>query len=531
MMLVERLKRHFDPNLLAFTILLAWLVLLVLSQANPYLTEIGRDNGFFLYTGARLLAGDVLYIDIWDHKGPFIFFINALGLALIKNSRWGVWLVEFFFIFWAFYIGYLAVRKKWGAAPALAGALTGLLALYHVLGRGNLTEEYPLLFNFIAIALFFQDEKKWGFFRAVLIGAMFSMAFLFRANNGGIPFSIGLVILISGLLNRNFLPATKRLLGIAIGALSVMLATVFYFDARGNLDAMIGAAFTYNLLDTAGQLNLLSGLQAGLQNLGVASYILLAGYAAALYKIAQAVRQQQTQGKDFELLGLLVIAWPVEVFLSSLSGLNFVHYFICWVPAVFLLGSFAYHALSERLFTMRVIAFVKTARANYLVLIVTMLFSYSTVFDYGRTFHVILFNRHSGIDKNDRLSDFIRQTTAPDDRVLAWGGEAGVNFMARRASPTRYNLFSRLLTDHPMNQGISETFYSDVINHPPELIIDMWKHSPDSVPSLDPSTRSQQKTNRIIYKFPAYAKLLNYINEHYVLETRIEGYDIYRLKK
>lgn len=531
MILVERFKRHFDPNLLAFTILLAWLVLLVLSQANPYLTKIGRDNGFFLYTGARLLAGDTLYIDIWDHKGPFIFFINALGLALIKNSRWGVWLVEFFFIFWAFYVGYLAVRKKWGRAPALIGTLTGILALYYVLGRGNLTEEYPLLFNFIAISLFFQDEKRWGFLRTFLIGVMFSLAFLFRANNGGIPISIGLAILIIGLLNKNFLATVKRLLWIAIGALSIVLVTILYFYATANLDAMIGAAFTYNLLDTAGQLNIFSGLQAGLKNLGVVSYIMLAGYATAIYQIVQALVKKQTHAKDFELLGLLVVAWPVEVFLSSLSGLNFVHYFICWVPAAFLLGSFAYHTLSEHLFAPRVLAFIKTARADYMVLIVTMLFSYSTVFDYGKTFQVLLFNRQSGIDKNDRLSDFIRQTTASDDRVLVWGGEAGINFMARRASPTRYNLFSRLLTDHPMNLEISETFYRDVINHPPELIIDMWKHSPDYVPSLDPSIRAQQKANRLISRLPAYARLLDYINAQYVLETRIEGYEIYRLKK
>ncbi len=524
-------KRRFDPTLLAFTVLLAWLVLLILSQANPYLTEIGRDNGFFLYAGARLLAGDVLYIDIWDHKGPFIFFINALGLAFIKNSRWGVWALEFLFIFSAFYIGCLAVRKKWGVAPAFTGALTALLALYNVLGRGNLTEEYSLLFNFIALALFFRHEKKGEILRFFLIGVMFSLAFLFRANNGGLPISIGLVVLITGFWNKNFAVTIKNLLSIACGALTVLFLTAISFYLNGNLDAMIGAAFTYNLLDTAGQLNVISGLRSGWNNLGVASYLLLAGYVSAVYRTIQAVRQKQTQGKDFELLILLILAWPVEVILSSLSGLNFVHYFICWVPAAFLLGSFAYYTLSEHLFVPRVLEFMKTARANYLALMVTMLFSYSTVFDYGTTFQALLFNRQAGIDKNSRLADFVRANTAPNDRVLVWGGEAGLNFTTRRASPTRYNLFSRLLSGHPMNTEISETFYRDVISHPPELIIDMWKHSPDYVPALSPFIRDQQKTKRLLVQFPAYGKLLDYIDTHYDLETRVEGYEIYRLKK
>jgi len=29
--------------------------------------------------------------DVWDHKPPLIYFVDALGLSLTPNSLWGVW--------------------------------------------------------------------------------------------------------------------------------------------------------------------------------------------------------------------------------------------------------------------------------------------------------------------------------------------------------------------------------------------------------------------------------------------------------
>ncbi len=50
-----------------------------------------RDSGAFLYIGQRILKGDIPYRDIWDHKPPCIFFINALGLFIGRGAIWGVW--------------------------------------------------------------------------------------------------------------------------------------------------------------------------------------------------------------------------------------------------------------------------------------------------------------------------------------------------------------------------------------------------------------------------------------------------------
>src|SRR3990172_8300854 len=75
-----------------------WLLAVLILPSNPMDRLPGQDNGVFLYGGQQLLAGKTPYVDFWDHKGPLIFYINALGLLIGSGSRWGVWILEFVFL-------------------------------------------------------------------------------------------------------------------------------------------------------------------------------------------------------------------------------------------------------------------------------------------------------------------------------------------------------------------------------------------------------------------------------------------------
>src|SRR6266496_1916463 len=74
--------------------------LIALFPSNPNnMTLPSRDSGVFLYVGWRFLNGDIPYRDVWDHKPPLIYFVDALGLRLTPDSLWGVWLLQFIVIF------------------------------------------------------------------------------------------------------------------------------------------------------------------------------------------------------------------------------------------------------------------------------------------------------------------------------------------------------------------------------------------------------------------------------------------------
>ncbi len=67
---------------------------LMLSVAPPFRGVPGRDSGVFLYVASMLLRGKLPYRDVWDHKPPAIYYLDALGLALGGRSTWGVWAIQ-----------------------------------------------------------------------------------------------------------------------------------------------------------------------------------------------------------------------------------------------------------------------------------------------------------------------------------------------------------------------------------------------------------------------------------------------------
>ena len=126
-------------------VLVALSVFYILLPSSPLRMPLATtDSGAFLYIGWRVLNRELPYRDIWDHKLPIIYYLDALGLALVPNSRWGVWLLEFVGLFLAAWIGYILIKRAMGLMPALFSLALWLLTLFFVLDGGNLTEEYVL---------------------------------------------------------------------------------------------------------------------------------------------------------------------------------------------------------------------------------------------------------------------------------------------------------------------------------------------------------------------------------------------------
>ena len=74
------MKLHEKVYQAGLVLLFLFLPASLLYYGNPLDHLPGTDNGVFLYGGQQLLAGKTPYLDFWDHKGPLIYFINAIGL-------------------------------------------------------------------------------------------------------------------------------------------------------------------------------------------------------------------------------------------------------------------------------------------------------------------------------------------------------------------------------------------------------------------------------------------------------------------
>jgi hypothetical protein len=94
---------------------------------HPAGRDVAEDSGVFFYAAQRLLDGGAPYRDIWDHKPPGVYFVDAIGIAIAGQT--GVWLVQLAFLIAAALIGYRALGREFGAAAALVGSLAWLVAL------------------------------------------------------------------------------------------------------------------------------------------------------------------------------------------------------------------------------------------------------------------------------------------------------------------------------------------------------------------------------------------------------------------
>src|SRR5215207_1127003 len=132
-----------------------------LFPSNPgNMTLPSRDSGVFLYVGWRLLNGDIPYRDVWDHKPPLIYFVDALGIALTPGSLWGIWLLQLLFIFFTLLFVYKLLDQEFGVYAALAGCIILASGLLTVLEKGNVTEEYALVFQMLCLWLFLRAWRK-----------------------------------------------------------------------------------------------------------------------------------------------------------------------------------------------------------------------------------------------------------------------------------------------------------------------------------------------------------------------------------
>src|SRR5687768_251707 len=356
----DRLTVPITRILLAMLLLL--LALTVLVQANPGTRVPGRDYGFYVYIGDQIIHGKLPYLDAWESKPPAIFYVNAVGLWLGRGSRWGVWIIELIALLAAGAISFTIIRKLWGIWPALAGLILWLIGLDLTLQGGNLTEEYPLVLHFLSIALFLKliEMPKHRLFNIVL-GLAFGINFLFRPNNAVPEAVIIIILMLVKVFQRDLKSALHQILWMSVGVLIPLLLTIIYFWTQGLLRQLLEASLLYNLTYSTTTITSGSPLLIGFRTFGWIAWVASAGYLVAL--------QRAIKTRD-PFYFLLLVGWPMVIYLSDPAKRSYAHYFMNWLPFVGLLGGLVVHMLTERL-----PAQIKHSSASALIASTTLLLS------------------------------------------------------------------------------------------------------------------------------------------------------------
>jgi hypothetical protein len=442
--------------------------LVALFPNNPNnMTLPSRDSGVFLYVGWRLLKGDVPYRDVWDHKPPLIYFVDALGIALSPDSLWGVWFLQFIFIFFTLFFVYKLLDQEFGIFAALAGTIILTSGLLTILEKGNVTEEYALIFQALCFWLFVNAwTRDFPLRSSFWIGILGCLAFNFKQTTIGIWITYVLFLLAIRLVQRK--SPLKELLGLFAGWLIPSVFLVMYLASQNALLDFWEQAFLYNFLYIGkheGIRRLIPVFIKGfayLQN-GWVLYLAILGWLAGLGYVWFKRKQFLTRAHPLVLIALVNL--PVEIFFITISGRSILHYYLTPLPVMAILAGTLTYTLP---FLIAKSTGVDSQPLQKwlpgIVLAGILLGQFGQIAYYPSYVRVLRDNDYAPV------IDYVANNTQVSDQVLLIGAESVVNFLARREAPTRYvyQYPLALLGRRPM----FEEYFNQILANKPVLIID-----------------------------------------------------------
>ena len=95
-------RKNFLLIFVLFTISALFVLIMSFSTSPLYPYYFGGDSAQFQTVGKGWSMGMIPYKNMFDHKGPIIFFVDMLGFLLIGTSS-GIMLLQIVFMFFTLF--------------------------------------------------------------------------------------------------------------------------------------------------------------------------------------------------------------------------------------------------------------------------------------------------------------------------------------------------------------------------------------------------------------------------------------------
>lgn len=233
--------------------ILAVLVVLINSDStSPFFYIWTLDSQIFQYMGYVLTESIVPYTDLFDHKGLFIYIVNALGYVI--NHDFGVHLLQMVNLSLTLMVWYRmldGVDKVWRRHVYIIAALLCLCIYYDC---GNMSEEWSLLFVSYPLLAYHKllkaEKKQFDRKTLVLIGVCLGVVTIIRMNNMAPVIGLLFYCLLRAWMRKEYGYIGWATLFIFIGFLLPISAASLYMGMIGGLQGiadMIYSTFLFNV--------------------------------------------------------------------------------------------------------------------------------------------------------------------------------------------------------------------------------------------------------------------------------------------
>lgn len=478
----------------------------------------GHDAGIFAYVGYAMQNGRVLYTQVWENKGPLLYFINFLGVLV--NYEYGIYFLELIALFVTLLFLYKTANLYFNRWISLLGTLFCMLPLSVTLEGGNLSEEYALPFisvGFYFIAKFFRQDCKLKKLEMSIVGVTLSAVFLLRANI--LAFQVCLVIAVIAVLiqKRRFDQLLRVFLFALLGFVIFTLPFVIYLVKNNALGACLqtayfGAVSSFSPFAKADRIRNVVDMIESFINSG--SLFIVASFFVA-FPVWLRMRTKRTKEKEN---GLLPLLWAclaglfVNVLANSLSGANHMHYFMTFIPIILLPASWLFDLVFKYLRS--------HVNDKMVSLAITYVFAILiSIHSFPQLSHMVIDNIRNADKETAQytlIGNYIKENTTPEETVQIFGGAPAVTsyYRAQRLSASKYCYYANGWFSEEAKDDFANKIFEEVLMAKPRVIL----------------VQSVEKYQDFLSHIDDYTTWLTMINNEYIEEENNFGCIVYKRK-
>jgi len=236
-----------------FLLFYVFVLFLGCSKFSPlYDFNYWADINIYFNIGKGIWSDKVAYKDLFDHKGPIIFFIYSIGYLISHTTFLGMFFVQVLFQFVALYFSYLSIKLFVNQRLAILLSLLVPLFLLVFSQDGGSAEEFIYVFQIISLYFilkyFKKNESVSPLYSMLIHGICLSTVFFIKLNLIVFWFFPVLIIFIDILIKRGSKYLLYSIIGLFSGISLVTLLLVFYFYYHKALGDLWSGYFEFNFL-------------------------------------------------------------------------------------------------------------------------------------------------------------------------------------------------------------------------------------------------------------------------------------------
>lgn len=162
--LIKEHTRKTDWRIVGFVLLVAVIGITLCSRTSPlYSFNDSFDSHIYFTIGRGMTEGKVLYRDLLDQKGPYIYFIHAIAALVDSKYFTGVYLIQIVFFFATLMIAVKTIKLVnpkdkviYFGIPVFAAVILSSFCYWY----GNNAEEYCWPSLLFGIYILFKNLQK-----------------------------------------------------------------------------------------------------------------------------------------------------------------------------------------------------------------------------------------------------------------------------------------------------------------------------------------------------------------------------------